>query len=53
MANSAPDPLRLANLVNAINSGDVTKNEAIRKTALYEILVFIQHSIQNQQKTKA
>lgn len=38
----SPDPLRFINFVNAMNLDDITKNEAIRYTSLYEIFIFIQ-----------
>ncbi len=45
-----PDPLCHINLVNAINNGDITKNGSIRKTALFEILIFLQKKAEDAEK---
>lgn len=52
LSQEKPDPLRLTNLINSINSDDVTKNEDIRKTNLIEILVFLRAQVLKMEKLK-
>jgi len=40
-----PDGLEFTRLINSMNQGDLSKNEQIKKTNLYEALIFMQNLI--------